>query len=499
MRYDAIVIGAGVGGLSAALKLALAGKKVLVIERQAVPGGFATMFTRKGFRFEASIHCVDAVLPDGRVGKLLREFGIDREIELIKLRDFSRIVYPEHDFIADFDRRHFIEFLNNNFPSERNNISRLFAGLDKFYKQFDSFDNSQLPMALRIGLGFFRYKDFFKATMLTVDEFLSQYSQDEKLKGILTDIWKFLGSPPNKLSAFYYLIALRGYYFESTAYIKGGFACLFEVMADRIKKQGGQIRYNTTVTKIITEGSRTVKAVLTDKGEEIKAKVIISNANALDTLTKLLDNEGIRKSYDDKLSRMKKSPSAFQVYLGLDVPTESLGMNNFMLSVSNTYNQEDNYDYVINADYDRCLIELVDHSKLDPSFAPAGKSTLTIITFDTYARWKNVEGKDYEKRKIEVANKLVKRAEQYLPGLSRHIEVMEVATPKTMLRYTLNPEGAIYGFAQTVRQSGMNRLPAETEIKGLFLSGAWTQPGGGVHACFFSGVDSAEVALKFLR
>jgi prolycopene isomerase len=499
MQYDAIIIGAGVGGLSAALKLSNAGKKVLVIERQPMVGGFATMFTRRGFRFESSIHCVDALTSEGRVGKLLREFGIAKEIELIELPDFSRIVYPNHDFVADFNRTHFIEFLNKSFPREQNNISRLFAGLDKFYKQFSSFDNSQLPIALRIGLGFFRYKDFFKATMLTVDEFLSQYSQDEKLKGILTDIWKFLGSSPSKLSAFYYLIALRGYYLEPTAYIKGGFTRLFEVMVERIKKQGCQIRYNTTVTKIITEHCRAVKGVLTDKGEELTAKVIISDANALDTLTKLLDNEGIKKSYHDKLSRMEKSPSAFQVYLGLDVPTKSLGMNNFMLSVSTTYNQEDNYDYIINGDYDRCLLELVDHSKLDSSFAPAGKSTLTIITFDTYAHWKDIDGEEYKKRKIEMANKLIKRAEQYLPGLSRHIEVMEVATPKTMLRYTLSPEGAIYGFAQTVKQSGMNRLPAETEVKGLLLCGAWTQPGGGVHACFFSGVDSAGIALKLLR
>jgi prolycopene isomerase len=76
---------------------------------------------------------------------------------------------------------------------------------------------------------------------------------------------------------------------------------------------------------------------------------------------------------------------------------------------------------------------------------------------------------------------------------------MEVATPRTMHRYTLSPEGAIYGFSQTVNQAALMRLSQETRIKGLFLAGAWTRPGGGVHGCFISGIEAAELALKFLR
>jgi prolycopene isomerase len=91
------------------------------------------------------------------------------------------------------------------------------------------------------------------------------------------------------------------------------------------------------------------------------------------------------------------------------------------------------------------------------------------------------------------------RAEKYLPGLSKYIEVIEAATPRTMSRFSASPEGAIYGFAQTPKQSGINRLSQETKVKGLFLTGAWTRPGGGIHACFISGIDAADLALKYLK
>jgi prolycopene isomerase len=86
-----------------------------------------------------------------------------------------------------------------------------------------------------------------------------------------------------------------------------------------------------------------------------------------------------------------------------------------------------------------------------------------------------------------------------LPGLRQYIEVVEIATPRTMERFALSPEGAIYGFSQSVSQSGFNRLGQQTKINGLFLAGAWTRPGAGAQACFFSGLDAADLVLEFLK
>jgi prolycopene isomerase len=141
---------------------------------------------------------------------------------------------------------------------------------------------------------------------------------------------------------------------------------------------------------------------------------------------------------------------------------------------------------------------LVDHAEIDPTLTPKGKGSLMIMVLDNYSRWKDFQGESYKQKKEEVSRKLIQRAEKYLPGLTKNIEVMELATPKTMQRFTLSPEGAIYGFAQTVLQSSINRLKQETAIHGLFLAGAWTYPGHGIHGCFVSGMIAADLASKFL-
>ena len=105
MVYDAIIIGAGVGGLFSALELAVKGKKVLLLERQAVPGGVVTSFKRKGFTFEAAAHIVDALADQGEVREILEDLGVAAKINFIPMQEFGRVIYPEHDLVikADFD------------------------------------------------------------------------------------------------------------------------------------------------------------------------------------------------------------------------------------------------------------------------------------------------------------------------------------------------------------------------------------------------------------
>lgn len=498
MKYDCIIIGAGAGGLAAALKLSQSGIKVLVIEKQPIPGGFATTFTRKGFRFESSVHCVDAVGRDGDIRNFLEEHGIDKKVDFIELKEFARIIYPEDDFVADFKVDHFIEYLKNNFPDESRNIDRLFNRVEKFSKQFNRYCKSKLPTWLTFLLSPLLYPEIIKASIPTTSQFIAKYTKNKKIECIVSDIWRFTGLPPERLSALYFLILFNGYFCNPTSYIKGGFQELFNAISRQIKENGSEVMFNTTVEKIVTYRN-SAKSVITDKKEEFMARAIISNANAIDTLTLLLDNDKIKKTYNKKLATLEKSVSAFQVYLGLKIPAKNLGMNYARISINSSYSPAENFDYCLKGDYDRCLLEITDHAQIDPTLVPQGKGSLLIMTYDNYANWKDLNKEEYKLRKQRVIEKLIERVQNYLPGLEAQIEIIEAATPLTFARYGSSPEGAIYGFAQTAEQASINRLKQKTLIKGLFLSGAWTFPGGGVHGCFVSGVEAAKLTLKFLR
>lgn len=485
-------------GLTGALKLAALGKKVLVLEKQPVPGGVATNFKRKGFTFESSLHFVDALAVGGEIKDFLDECEVSKKIDFIELKEFGRVIYPKHDFVVKNDFDSLESWLKSNFSAEDKGIEAFFRGIRKFYRQFDGFANSKIPFWSKMLLSPFLYPSIIKTSCITFEQFMAKRIKNEQVRGILGTLWGFTGSPPSEVSAFYFLIVLNGCWGAKTAYVKGGFASLFSAMVDRIEELGSEVRLNTTVKEIISDGKKRVKAVRTDKGEEFRASTVISNANAIDTFTRFIDNPQLKEAYAKKLLALQKSISAVIVYLGLDVPASAVGMNYPIMAIGNSYDHQAGFKDCIAGNYRNCSLAVVSHTLLDPGLAPSGKSTICAMTLDSYANWSNLSTDEYKNRKKKVADCIIAHLEEYLPGLSGHIEVLEVATPRTMERYGSLPEGAIYGFAQTVAQSSINRLSQDTAIGGLFLAGAWTRPGCGIHGCFVSGQDAANLAAKYL-
>jgi len=499
MKYDAVIIGAGMAGLTCALKLSSKRKKVLVLEKQPVPGGFATGFKRKGFNFESAVHCVDGLGKGQEIRDFLEVEGVAPGLEFIELKDFARHIYPQHDFVSEASRDSFLNYLKRSFPQEEKKIDKIFAEFDSFYRQFDRFEDSVLPEWLNLSLTPLLYRDIIKMSCFNINQIIGKHTRDDKLKTLITSIWGFLGLPPDRLSAFYFLIVFRGYYYYPNVYIKGGFSRLFEAMAAKIRENGSQVLFNTAAQKIVTDGRKRVKAVITDKDERIETGTVVSGADCFSTLAGLLDDDAVKVDYRKKMASFEKSISAFQVYLGLKVPARTLGMDRFMFFISSTYDHGASFNASLCGDYANSIISAVDHSQVDPALVPQGKGTLVIFTLDNYANWKNLDEQEYKEKKARVSQILIKRVEKYLPSLTENIEVVETATPMTMARYCSSSEGAIYGLAQTVQQASINRLSQKTRIKGLFLAGAWTRPGGGVHGCFYSGSEAADMVLKYLK
>lgn len=171
-------------------------------------------------------------------------------------------------------------------------------------------------------------------------------------------------------------------------------------------------------------------------------------------------------------------------------------MDNHSISLFSTYDHEQCYEDAINGNYEDSICCLTNCTAYDKSVAPDGNGILNIFIPDHIKNWQNLSPEEYKKRKQEVCKILIKKAQRIISDLPDRIEVAELATPLTMQRYTGNPQGAIYGFAQMNKQSGISRFGSETPVKGLYLTGACTYPGAGYSSVISSGYKTAKMLLS---
>jgi all-trans-retinol 13,14-reductase len=493
--YDAVVIGAGLGGLSAAAAFARQGFKVLVLEQHSVAGGYASAFKRPGgFTFDVSLHSTTVGFRNG-IANLISGFPEIEDVVFTPHRPLYRAVYPDHDIrVPDRDAAGYIALLKKDFPDDGAAIDGIFADMKGLTDDVQRLSSGGQPDMANFPK---TYPFLFKNLNRTWGAMLDERVQNPKLKAVISGLWGYFGLPPSKLSAFYYAMPLIGYLENGGFYPGGTSQRISDAFVGLIKKNGGEVKLNTRVEKILTL-EHAATGVRTADGAEFKARAVVSNANAVDTLARMMDE---REFLKDTLARMDKYSISFStllVWMGLKTDlVRKVGIKDSEIFYYPGYDVESDYAAALAGGLpDDPGFGLTLYDNVCPGCSPKGKNTVNIIAMQGYDYWKKYEtdyfygNKDaYNKEKMRLADILIGQAEKrFLPGLRKAIEVVEVATPLTNLRYTSNPRGAIYGWDQTVDNSGQRRFPQKTPIKNLYLAGAWTFPGHGYGACIPSGL-----------
>jgi all-trans-retinol 13,14-reductase len=212
----------------------------------------------------------------------------------------------------------------------------------------------------------------------------------------------------------------------------------------------------------------------------------------------MLNQEETLKEYLTQWNTFSVSPSSFQIFLGLkeDIVRKS-GITDSEIFYESGYDMDASYQAAKDAEMENCGFALTLYDNIYHGYSPEGKNTLNLMTLQGYGHWEKFEADyikgnktAYRKEKEKMADILIKRAEEtLLPGLSKAIEVKEIGTPLTNVRYTSNYRGAVYGWDQTMNNSGQSRLAHHTPVKNLYLSGAWTKPGHGYGGVLWSGLE----------
>lgn len=502
-QFDAIIVGSGLGGLSCAVAFARQGFRTLVLEQHDKPGGYATSFVRPGgFEFDVSLHSTTVGQRDGHFN-LIPGLPEISEVEFVPHPHLYRAIFPEHDIqVPQQNISGYTDLLIKAFPAEKEGIQALFDDMNGLMQEFNRLssargqvDMSRFPVEFPVLV---RYSGS------TWGQIVDAKIRDAKLKGILSSLWGYYGLPPSKLASIYYAMPTMSYLQLGGYYPRGRSQTISNAMTKFIEEHKGKVLLRTQVSHILVKDDATY-GVATVDGQEYTGKVVVSNANAYDTFHGLVKSDEHLKDYLARMDGFSVSLSCFQVFLGLKRDlVHQLGIADSEVFYYPGYDMEAGYQGALHADMSRPGLVAALYDNLYPGYSPNGKNTINLLCLQGYEHWKKYEAdywkgnkEAYRQEKERMANVLIQQAETVLlPGLSKAIEVKEIGTPLTNVRYTGNYHGAIYGWDETLDNSNPRRLPHLTPIKNLYLSGAWTSPGHGYGGVIASGLECFGEIMK---
>ncbi|BFT74190.1 phytoene desaturase family protein [Paenibacillus sp. P36] len=476
-KYDVIVIGAGMGGLGAAAYLAQQGYSVLVAERHYFAGGYAHSFGRHKYTFDAAVRIVAGAEKHGLLHDLLSKAGLADKLPFIQLPEIFTAIYPEHRFTVPRQVEGLIETYARLFPSQRNGFVNLVHDMQQIYNATIELLHARDPFHVMSNQVIMKYR------YMTFHELLFKHLTDEKAAYTFAALWSYYGAPPTRGSALYFAYAIMSYFNEDIYYLKGSFQELANAFVERIEECGGEVCLRNEVKRIVVEDKQ-AKGIVLQTGEYVQAPIVICNGDLKKMVHGLVGEQHFPARYVKRLAEMTVSMSAFEVFIGTDLPLESYGLAHETF-IYNHYDYSKTYDQHLNLKQSGvdglCGLAISCPTLADASLAPQGKHTAiltTLVPYDVGADWKT------EKPKYQEA--LIRMAEKAIPDLGRHLDFVESGSPLTMERYTNNSQGATYGWEQNMKQM-TSRPQHGTPIAGLYLSGHWTDPGGGVVSALLSG------------
>jgi phytoene dehydrogenase-like protein len=472
--YDAIVIGAGNGGLTAATALAQKGVKTLLLERHNIPGGSATSFCRGRFEFEVALHQLSGLGTAAKPGPLRMTFdklGVTNDLEFVEGKDLYGVAMPGGFHISlKTDLKETIEILQQRFPKEKENVKNFFDLMGRYSQDMLAVFVFRDPAPTRE-----KYSTLFSYAFRDAESVLDEFFADPLLKTVLSCYWGYLGVPPKRLT-FAYIAMLFFHYGEFKPFhIKGGSQALSNALLNRFINAGGTARFSCGAKRIIVEKGA-VKAVITDQDEEITTNYIVSNGSQAAAYILMIDPKEVPETVTKDVKSRNISISALVLWAGYDCEPDALGFKDstsFLLSSTN-FSTERIIDNMWHVGVRDDIFAFSCYDLSDPEFSPKGCCQTNLVTLKYGEAWTTIPPAQYYDTKFKCAEEMLKRMEAIYPGIRGHIEEVEFATPLTFMRYLSTPGGAIYGYEQLMKDSLFFQPGRSSPIKGLFFAGGWT-------------------------
>jgi phytoene desaturase len=487
----AIVIGAGLGGLSAAMRLGAKGYAVTVLDRLDRTGGRGSSIEQDGHRFDLGPTIV--TVPDV-FERLWAECGRDfhNDVDLRPLEPFYEVRWPDGTkFSACSDDDKMLAEVAKLSPND-------VKGFQKFLK--DSHARYVVGFEGMVAKPMHRAWETIKVlptfARLRADRSIyglaASRVKNEKLRMALSFHPLFIGGDPTHVTSIYALVA----HLEKTYgvhYAMGGVQAIADAMADVVRAQGGVIEQNVTVDEIVIKDGA-AKAVRLEDGSEIDAPLIVSNADAGHTYSYLLRNHKKRRWTERKIARKRWSMGLYVWYFGTKGTTDKWAdVGHHTIANGPRFKGLLKDIFMRGKLSDDMSLYIHRPCVTDPTAAPEGDDTFYVLSPVPHLNWDNPV--DWEKEEPIYRAKVAAEVEKIIPGFQDHISTETVFTPETFRERYLSPHGSGFSLEPRILQSAWFRPHnVSEEAKGLYLVGAGTHPGAGLPGV----VSSSEVLGKMV-
>lgn len=498
-RYDVIVVGAGLGGLTAASLLANRGLSVLLIDQQDKPGGACTSFKREDHVFDAGAAMLYGFGDKGfkPFRFILNELGED--IQVIAHKTLARMTFEGRQIIFWPDVERFIEELGALYPGETEGLRAFYADLYKKYENIviknevisppSEFSPKQgLRRLLSAPLAILQMQRLLNTS---TREILEKYFKSPEIIHFFDKLcsayaYTTASETPAVLAATMFLDNhIGGVYFPA-----GGAQMLPNVMERSFERHAGQVLYRHLVDEILIENGKAVGVRLQD-GTQIFAERVVANATVWNIYRKLIRPEHStpqRRAWAESLVPTFPSMTLYMVVDRQAIPEGTYPWEIFI----------ENRQEIDSSD-----LTLYINSLVDATLCPPDELVVMAIS-PNLGKWPSpgdpaYQSAAYEEMKQQDAQKMIEQIDRYIPGLSKHIKTLVIGSPTTIERYLLKNKGAVGGPKNQIGQEMLKRLHARSEWKNLYFCGDSTVMGTGAPAAAVSGVGAANVILRDLH
>lgn len=501
--YDIVVIGAGVGGLTAAALLSKAGFSVCVLEKEPHAGGYLAGFRRKDFRFDTAIHWLNQCMPGGMAAMIFDILGSDHPVPVPQKR-IRRYKGETFDYLLTNNPDELRDQWIKEFPHEKEGITRFFKTAKRLGKSFANFGH---VFRSEETMNFFERmankRNLLKFAMPFIP--LIRYTGPEGLKKGLNKYFKeprlheIFAADTELLSC---LVPIGwAYYGDFQSPPVGGGQVIPEWLEHIVKYYGNELFYKSKVNRIITEAGTAKGVEFEHRGNTytVNSKYVIAACDVEALYEKMLPPDAVPDKMKNKLRGADLYSSSVTVSIALDCSPAELGFNEELVHIPGDST---------GVDPETAEVSILAPSFRDPSLAPEGCGTLTLYmpAFMQYKdNWhtdtdddKNyIRNEKYKQLKTGIAEVIIRRVEERVaPNLRQHILFYDVATPVTHWRYTGNRNGTMMG-AKPGRANMQGKVAHyQTPVKNLLLGGHWAELGGGVPIAVKAGTNASLLVLQ---